>query len=255
MTRAACRIAVVLANAALVACIVQQLATRARALGVATDVSLAVVRYEGSAASVHPTAMKRLAWEVRQRTSVATNLEPPQVRFSDPRAFESPFLYWTGAGAFPPLSEQETQGLRRFVELGGFVLIDDAEPSDAGFDASVRRELARAFGTKALAKLPSTHVVFRSFYLVQHPAGRFAEPGHIEGIERAGRVAVVYTRHALGGALERDNVGNYAHPMDARARELAFRLGVNFVMYALCLDYKDDQVHAPFILRRWAGAP
>jgi hypothetical protein len=26
-------------------------------------------------------------------------------------------------------------------------------------------------------------------------------------------------------------------------------------MYALCLDYKDDQVHAPFILRRRAGRP
>ena len=26
-------------------------------------------------------------------------------------------------------------------------------------------------------------------------------------------------------------------------------------MYALCLDYKDDQVHAPFIMRRRAGTP
>ena len=33
-------------------------------------------------------------------------------------------------------------------------------------------------------------------------------------------------------------------------RELAFRLGINLAMYALCLDYKTDQVHVPFILRR-----
>ncbi len=26
--------------------------------------------------------------------------------------------------------------------------------------------------------------------------------------------------------------------------------GVNLVMYALCLDYKEDQVHIPFILQR-----
>ena len=33
-------------------------------------------------------------------------------------------------------------------------------------------------------------------------------------------------------------------------REMAFRLGINLAMYALCLDYKTDQVHVPFILRR-----
>ena len=33
-------------------------------------------------------------------------------------------------------------------------------------------------------------------------------------------------------------------------REMAFRLGVNIVMYALCLDYKTDQVHLPSIMER-----
>ena len=28
------------------------------------------------------------------------------------------------------------------------------------------------------------------------------------------------------------------------------RLGVNIAMYALCLDYKEDQVHIPFIMKR-----
>ena len=46
-----------------------------------------------------------------------------------------------------------------------------------------------------------------------------------------------------------------------RARRLAARRSQrwgayqNLVLYALCLDYKDDQVHAPFIMRRWAGRP
>jgi Domain of unknown function (DUF4159) len=66
----------------------------------------------------------------------------------------------------------------------------------------------------------------------------------------------VYVQSDLGGALERDDVGNYTLdvvPGGARQREMAQRLAVNLVMYALCLDYKDDQVHAPFIMRRWAG--
>jgi hypothetical protein len=31
---------------------------------------------------------------------------------------------------------------------------------------------------------------------------------------------------------------------------MSLRLGLNIVMYALCLDYKEDQVHVPFILKR-----
>ncbi len=32
-------------------------------------------------------------------------------------------------------------------------------------------------------------------------------------------------------------------------REEAFRVGVNLVMYALCLDYKTEQAHIDYILR------
>jgi hypothetical protein len=67
---------------------------------------------------------------------------------------------------------------------------------------------------------------------------------------------VIYSRHDLGGALERDNLGNYLHAVEPGGegqREAAIRMGVNLVVYALCLDYKDDQVHAPFIMRRRAG--
>jgi len=30
---------------------------------------------------------------------------------------------------------------------------------------------------------------------------------------------------------------------------------VNIAMYVLCSNYKDDQVHAPFLMRRRAMAP
>ena len=42
-------------------------------------------------------------------------------------------------------------------------------------------------------------------------------------------------------------------PGGARQRTLAYRFGVNLVMYALTGNYKGDQVHVPAILRA-AGA-
>jgi hypothetical protein len=232
----------------------------AHAIGDKTAIELRSVAYTGGNPTPRPNAARRLAWEVRQRTSVETRLESSQIRLSDPRVYDTPLLYFSGDRAFPPLSEAEVLGLRRYVDYGGFVIIDDASSSsdDDGFDGAIRRTLSRAFGAQALARVDEKHVVYRSFYLVSRPVGRVEGPAYLEGIERAGRLAVVYSRHDLGGAFERDNLGNYTHavvPGSERQRELAFRLGVNLVLYALCLDYKDDQVHAPFIMRRWMGRP
>jgi hypothetical protein len=228
----------------------------AHAFGVATAVDMRSVEYSGFGAP-RPTAMQRLAWELRQRTSVETRLEPTRVRLDDPHVFDAPLLYLTGARAFADWSEAEVVGLRRFVEFGGFVLIDDAEPTQGGFDSSVRRELGRAFGSDALVHLPGNHTIYRSFYLLDGPTGRVDGPNFVEAIVRAGRAAVIYTRHDLGGALDRDNLGNYLHavqPGGEGQREIAIRFAVNLIVYALCLDYKDDQVHAPFIMRRRAGS-
>lgn len=230
----------------------------ARAIGDKTAVEIRSVDYDGGNPTPRPNAARRLAWEVRQRTSVETRVETTHVKLSDPHVFDNPLLYFSGDRAFPPLSDAEVQGLRRFVDYGGFVIIDDASPEERGFDTSVRRMLARAFGGQALTRVDDKHVVYRSFYLVSRPVGRVEGPSYLEGVARAGRLAVVYSRHDLGGAYERDNLGNYAlsvAPGSERQRERAFRLGVNLVLYALCLDYKDDQVHAPFIMRRWAGRP
>ncbi len=78
----------------------------------------------------------------------------------------------------------------------------------------------------------------------------------MEGVVADGRLVCRYVANDLGGAWARDDFGNYDFPCEPggeKQRELAFRMGVNLVMYALCLDYKSDQVHVPFIMkrRRW----
>jgi hypothetical protein len=39
-------------------------------------------------------------------------------------------------------------------------------------------------------------------------------------------------------------------PGGERQREMAYRFGVNIIMYALTGNYKSDQVHVPAILER-----
>ena len=104
-----------------------------------------------------------------------------------------------------------------------------------------------------VALVPREHVIWKSFYLLEHAEGRTVESPDLWGVVSEGRLAAVMTVNDLGGALARDNFGLYMHevvPGGDAQRERAFRLGINAVMYALCLDYKADQVHIPFILKK-----
>ena len=226
----------------------------ARAIGESSQFDVRLVQYDGGHHRPRDTAPRRLAWELRKRTSVEPRLEPSEVRLDDPRIFETPFLYWAGDVAFPPLSEAEIVGLRRFVQLGGLVLVDEAAPNVTdGFLASARRDLRRALPDVPIAPLPNTHTLFRSFYLLPRPEGRVAGPEQLEAMIVGDRAAVILSAHDLGGAWARDVYGNWTFPVEPGGeaqRERAIRLGINVILYTLCLDYKDDQVHAPFIMRR-----
>ena len=196
---------------------------------------------------------ERLAWEVRKRSSVEPILEPGRARLDKASLFRSPFVYWRGSDEFPPLSQQAIEGLRKYIHRGGFILIDDATAGGEGFDRAVRRELLRAFPALPLQPISSDHTIYRSFYLLRNPVGRVQGPAFLEGIAYGDRIAIVYSRHDLGGAFQRDKLGAWSQavvPGGEPQRERAIRLGVNLVLYALCTDYKDDQVHAPFIMRR-----
>ena len=231
---------------------------RAEALGETTHIEIRGVLI-GDLPEPHETARRRLAWEVRKRTSIETRLRPSRVRLDDPTLFETPLLYLAGVGAFEPVTEAEVLGLRRFVELGGFLLADDASGGASdGFDGSLRRLLGRAFPRERMRAVLNDHTLLRSFYLLPRPVGRVLGGEHFEALTRGDRLAVVYSRHDLGGAWARDDLGTWTHPVQPGGepqRERAIRLGVNIVMYALCLDYKDDQVHAPYLMRRRGGRP
>ncbi|HSD88560.1 MAG TPA: DUF4159 domain-containing protein [Kofleriaceae bacterium] len=213
----------------------------------------------GNTWNPRPSALRRLGWEVEKRTSIDVDLEPAIVTPTSDTLHETPFLYLAGEKAADLPSNAGIEALRRFLTFGGFLLIDSAEGStDGAFDGSVRKLLSAVFPApgKNLEVVPADHVVYKSFYLLDKPLGRLAIAPAMEGIVRDGRLVCAYIPNDLGGAWARDDFGNYDFPCEPggeKQRELAFRLGVNLVMYALCLDYKSDQVHVPFIMkrRRW----
>lgn len=226
---------------------------RAHAFGEKNKFIPAVARH-GGRWDVRLSGLRRIAWELQRRTSVDVVPDARGFPLSSPDLFEYPFLYFGGDGAFPALTDAEVENLRRYVTFGGFVLADANDGSDgSGFDASFRREMARVLPQSPLTPVPSTHVVFKTFFLLDSAPGRLLNKPQLLSANLGKRAAVVYSQNDLAGAWSRSETGDYefdVSPGGEPQRELAVRMGINLCMYALCLDYKDDAVHLPLILNK-----
>jgi hypothetical protein len=226
---------------------------RAGAFGDAARLTFALLRH-GGRWDPRPDALPRLAWEVAKRTSIETSPVVKAIAPSDPELFRYPFAVLASDAAVPPLANAEVGALRRYLSYGGFLLVDDSSAQSGGpFEQSARELLARVLPAGKLSRVPRAHVLYKSFYLLEGPTGRTASRPDLEAIEVGGRIAVLYSPNDLLGALARDALGTWeleVVPGGEGQRERAIRLGVNVAMYALCLDYKEDQVHIPFIMKR-----
>jgi hypothetical protein len=229
------------------------LSRRADAFGEKSRFIPAVARH-GGRWDVRMSGLRRIAWELQRRTSVEVVPDARGFQLSSPDLFEYPFLYMGGEGSFPALTDAEVANLRRYLTYGGFMLADANDGSDGdGFDASFRREMARVLPQSPLADVPSGHVVFKSFFLLDAAPGRLLNKPQLSGCMLGKRAAVLYSQNDLAGAWSRSESGDYefdVSPGGEPQRELAVRLGINICMYALCLDYKDDAVHLPLILNK-----
>jgi len=207
------------------------------------------------------SAAARWSWELIQRTSAPARLKPTIVRADDASVVDTPFLWFSGDAGLTAFSPAEVAGLRKFFGLGGVLLVDDAGVTDDGgpshFGKTAREQIARVLPDTSPIALGPEHVIFKSYYLLRRAEGRVAGGRTLDAIVRGGQAQVIFSSHDLGGALARGATGAWEHPVVPGGdlqRERAIRLAVNIAMYVLCSNYKDDQVHAPFLMRRRAGA-
>lgn len=205
---------------------------------------------------IRPHALSNLATEVRLQTSVNVSAEIPQVSLKSNDLFHHPLLFWIGDRRFRRFSPSAAGRLKTWLEAGGTLIIDnvgDAGPS-ADFDTTLRAQLKSLFPRIPLRKIPADHVLYRSFYRIDYPAGRRIDRPWFEGIEFDGRLAVIYSTNDITGAWSREpGSGHWSldvQPGGQRQRQVALNLGINLVEYTLCQDYKDDQVHLDHLLRK-----
>ncbi|RZO38962.1 MAG: DUF4159 domain-containing protein [Rhodospirillaceae bacterium] len=201
---------------------------------------------------------------LRRRTAVEPG-KPMAIDIENDELAFFPLLYWAVSPRQPLLSEKARRRLNQFLKTGGTILFDTRERggfysgSSGGVGAAGLhlRRLMRGLDVPALAHTPKDHVLKKAFYLLHEFPGRWAGgPLWVErrgGRHNDGVSSIIIGANDWAGAWAVDSLGR---PMAAvvpggeRQREMAFRFGVNWVMYALTGNYKTDQVHVPAIIDR-----
>ena len=197
---------------------------------------------------------------VNARTAATLDAPDPVVPGQTDLSFY-PLLYWPITAGAAPLGPRAAAALNDYMDRGGIVVIDTRDAgSGEGFApgaAAALRLVARGLVIPPLVPLTIKHVLARTFYLLRSYPGRFA--GGTVWVERAADrgnddvspVVIGGNDWAAAWATDRDGHPSYAVlPGGDGQRTLAYRFGVNLVMYALTGTYKGDQVQMKAILGR-----
>jgi hypothetical protein len=224
-----------------------------------------IVTGDAQVDGVSRTGLEGLSDYVNRRTA-ATLGEPDAVTPGETDLSFYPLLYWPVTATAQPLDSVQATALNDYMSRGGIIVIDTRggsegeDGSGAGFapgtEAALRR-MAVGLVIPPLAPLTTEHVLARAFYLLQDFPGRFT--GSTVWVQRdqdrandsVSPVIIGANDWAAAWAIDDSGRNPYAvMPGGARQRTLAYRFGVNLVMYALTGNYKGDQVHVPAILQR-----
>jgi Domain of unknown function (DUF4159)/Aerotolerance regulator N-terminal len=186
-----------------------------------------------------------------------------------------PLIYWAIDPEAEAPSPEVLAKIDAYMKQGGTILFDTRDELEArpGLDGAVAgpgmlrlRTLLRGLDIPELEPVPADHVLTKAFYLLQDFPGRWdggplwveaslRDPDEAQRPARNadGVSAIMITSNDLAGAWA---IGDDRRPLYPVApggdlqREMAYRSGVNIVMYTLTGNYKADQVHVPALLER-----
>ncbi|MDA0220044.1 MAG: DUF4159 domain-containing protein, partial [Proteobacteria bacterium] len=196
-----------------------------------------------------------------------TSVEPGEPVGLDPETQDLilyPFVYWPITQEQPAPSGVARARLDAFLAAGGILLVDTRDANEemqgvtaTGSNAARLPELLGGINIPPLMRVPSGHVLVQAYYLLSGFPGRWTggslwveqDPAGLN--DGVSAIVIGSNDWATAWALNDQMQPLYpVVPGGERQREMAFRFGVNLVMYAMTGNYKADAVHLPSILER-----
>lgn len=199
-----------------------------------------------------------LSVKLTERTSVEPG-DPHGVDLARDTLELYPMIYYAVPRNAAPLSPAAVAKVNQYLRNGGAFVIDTRDASP-GRDTTVNLEtLLAGIDAPPLQPAPRDHTLTKTFYLIKSFPGRLNGRLWIESSSAGGN-----TRRGdgvsglfIGGsdwagawAMDRDGKPILSMPGGEPQREMAYRFGINLVMYILTGNYKEDLVHVPDLLER-----
>lgn len=205
--------------------------------GASSEFSFARLRYDSGDWDYNPKVCANVLDALVQYTTIPISQREVVITLDSAEIDSFPFLFMTGH-KLVRFSEKERAGLTRFVSNGGLLFADDCNHDVNGLYAkSLEAEIARTFGADALRRIPNSHPIYHSFF--QYPDGppQTAQElngwgdnvvhSYLRGVERNGRLGVVYSNKDYG----RDWDYDWKNKKFRRNDNTQF--AVNLVVYAM----------------------
>ena len=236
----------------------QAASDEARLVDATATIHLAYVTTgDADADAVARAGLVGLSWQLAHRTAVIPG-DPIAVDLESDDLIVFPMIYWAVTDSQAAPSPAAVAHINQYLATGGVLLIDtrDQEIGAVGNDARLGRLLA-GIHVPPLEPIKPDHVLTRSFYLMRDFPGRWTggtlwvEPPDEHVNDGVSALIVGANDWAAAWAVDANNLPEFpVEPGGERQRELAYRFGINLVMYALTGNYKADQLHVGAILDR-----
>jgi len=127
------------------------------------------LRYESGDWDYNPKVAANVLDSIVQYTSIPVYKEEVVISASSREIVSFPFVFMTGH-KLVRFSSAERENLRIFADAGGLLFSDDCNHDVNGLYAkSFEQEMHVAFPADALAKLPASHPIYRSFFTFSGP--------------------------------------------------------------------------------------
>lgn len=232
----------------------------ARAIEATAQNWLAFVRTgDGAVDQISKSGLEGLGRVLADRTAVEMAGAMPVDLEQDELSF-FPLIYWPVTEGQTALSDKARERLNLYMRQGGMVLIDTRTQTNNGEGPGgpALEALLRGLDIPPLAPVGPDHVLTKAFYLLTDFPGRYTggevwAEAREDNASNDGVSSVIIGSNDWAAAWAMDERGRPLYPVvpgPERQREIAYRVGINIVMYALTGNYKADQVHVPAILER-----
>ena len=196
------------------------------------------LRYESGDWDYNPKVAANVLDAVLQYTTIPVYPQEVVIGADSEQLLSFPFLFMTGH-TLVRFSDAERENLIRFVDNGGVLFSDDCNHDIDGLYAkSFEDEMRRAFpGKDTLAKIPSSHALYRSFFefpegppQTSHELNGWGDDivhDYLRGVTRHGRLGVIYSNKDYGCEWD------YDWRNKRFRRDDNTRFSVNLVVYAM----------------------